>query len=225
MGQAVGSVLSLAVGVALSPIPIVAVVLMLATPRGRVNGPAFVLGWLFALAVVGTVVLLVAGGAGASNHGQPKTWVSILKLILGAATVLLAVHQWHGRPRGDAQPGLPDWMQQIDSFTPLKSVGLAALLAGPNPKNLMLTGAAAAAVAGAGISAGKQAIVLAIFVIIATVGVGIPLGIYYALGARSKKLLDDLRGWMIHNNQVIMSVLCLLIGAKLIGDAITGFTA
>ena len=39
MGQAIGQVLSFGVGVALSPVPIIAVVLMLATPKGRVNGP------------------------------------------------------------------------------------------------------------------------------------------------------------------------------------------
>ena len=42
MGQAIGEVLPLAVGVALSPLPIVAVVLMLVTVRAKVNGPAFI---------------------------------------------------------------------------------------------------------------------------------------------------------------------------------------
>ena len=46
MGEAIGQVLPTAIGVAISPLPIVAVVLMLVTPAGRVNGPAFVLGWI-----------------------------------------------------------------------------------------------------------------------------------------------------------------------------------
>jgi threonine/homoserine/homoserine lactone efflux protein len=225
MGQAIGNVLPLAIVVALSPIPIVAVVLVLATPRGRVNGPAFVIGWLVGLAIVGTIVLLVVGAVGASSAGQPKTWVSVLKLVLGLGLLLLAARQWRGRPRGDAEPPLPKWMREIDALTPVKSAELAVLLAGPNPKNLILTVSAAAEIAEAGISAGKQAIVLAIFIVIATLGPGIPLGIYYALGDRSQKVLDELRGWMVHNNQAIMSVLCLVIGAKLIGDAIGGFTS
>ena len=48
MGEAIGQSLPLAVGVALSPVRIIAVVLMLATARARANGPAFVLGWLLA---------------------------------------------------------------------------------------------------------------------------------------------------------------------------------
>ena len=68
MGEAIGQMLPAAVGVAISPLPIVAVVLMLVTPRGRVNGPAFVLGWMLGLAVVGAIVLGVASGVSASRH-------------------------------------------------------------------------------------------------------------------------------------------------------------
>jgi hypothetical protein len=51
--EANGQVLSSGLGVALSPLPIIAVVLMLATPRGRANGPAFVGGRSVALKLVG----------------------------------------------------------------------------------------------------------------------------------------------------------------------------
>jgi hypothetical protein len=225
MGQAIGSILPLAIGVALSPIPIIAVLLMLATPRGKVCGPAFVVGWLIGLAVVGAIVLLVAGGAGASRGGGPKTWVSVLKLALGLLLLLVGFRQWRGRPRGDTEPALPKWMEQIDTFTPVRAAGLAAALAGVNPKNLILTVGAAAAISQAGISSPDQAVVLAIFIAVATLGPGIPLGIYYALGDRSQKVLEELRGWMVQNNAAIMSVLILVIAAKLIGDAITGFAS
>jgi hypothetical protein len=43
MGEAIGQLLPFAVGVAVSPMPIVAVVLMLVTPRAWSNGPAFLL--------------------------------------------------------------------------------------------------------------------------------------------------------------------------------------
>ncbi len=43
------------------------------------------------------------------------------------------------------------------------------------------------------------------------------------MGQRAAGLLARLEGWMAHNNAVIMAVLLLVIGAKLIGDAISGF--
>jgi threonine/homoserine/homoserine lactone efflux protein len=94
MGQAIGQVLSFGVGVALSPLPIVAVVLMLATPKGRINGLAFLAGWVAGIVVVGTIVLLVSSGASASKHGAPATWVSIVKIVLGVLLLLLAVRLW-----------------------------------------------------------------------------------------------------------------------------------
>ncbi|GAA4868937.1 GAP family protein [Actinomycetospora straminea] len=106
MGAAIGAVLPLGIGVALSPVPIIAVVLMLATPRGRVNGPAFITGWVLGLAVVGAVVLALSAGAGAAEGDErPAAWVSIVKILLGAVMLVLAVRQWRDRPRACAPPG------------------------------------------------------------------------------------------------------------------------
>jgi hypothetical protein len=40
MGEAIGDSLPMTIGIALSPVPIIAVVLMLTNERARVNGPA-----------------------------------------------------------------------------------------------------------------------------------------------------------------------------------------
>jgi threonine/homoserine/homoserine lactone efflux protein len=225
MGQAIGQVLSFGVGVALSPVPIIAVVLMLATRKGRVNGPAFLGGWVFGLAAVGTILLIAASGAGASKQGAPADWVSIVKLVLGVLLLLLALRQWHGRPRGDAEPELPGWMKTIDTFTPPKSVGMGILLSSVNPKNLLLIVAAAAAIAQTGASTGDQAVALGVFVLLGTLGPGIPVGIYFLMGERAAEILKSLRDWMVRENATIMAVLCLIIGAKLIGDAISALAS
>jgi len=221
MGQAIGQVLSLGVGVALSPVPIIAVVLMLATPKGKVNGPAFLGGWVVGIAVLGTIVLLVASAASASEHGAPAKWVSIVKIILGVLLVLFAVRQWRGRPQGDASPELPKWMKTVDTFTPGRSVAMGVALSSVNPKNLLLVVAAATAIAQTGVSAGDQAIALIVFIVIATLGVGGPVAIYFLMGDRATKILGDLHDWMAEENATIMAVICLIIGAKLIGDAIS----
>ena len=222
MAEAIGQILTLGVGVALSPIPIIAVVLMLSTPRGRANGPAFVLGWVIGLAVVGAIVLAVAGGAGANEDAEPATWVDVVTLAVGVLLVLVAVRQWRGRPRRDAEAELPGWMRTIDTFTPTRSLAIAAGLSGVNPKNLLLTVGAATAIAQTDISTGEQAIALAVFILVGTLGPGIPVAIYFVLGDRARRLLDDLKTRMAANNAAIMAVLCLVIGVKLIGDGISG---
>jgi threonine/homoserine/homoserine lactone efflux protein len=225
MGQAIGDVLPLAIGVALSPVPIIAVILMLVTPRARANGPAFVVGWLIGLALVGALVLVVADPANANDDGQPATWVNWLELALGVGVLLVGLKQWRGRPHGDDEPATPKWMGAIDAFSPAKSLGAGALLSAANPKNLLLAVAAAASIAQLGLSGADQAVAYAVFAVIGTIGVATPVVIYFALGSRAGALLDGMKAWMSRNNAVIMAVLCLVIGAKLVGDAIAGFSA
>ena len=225
MGQAIGGSLALAIGVALSPVPIIAVVLMLTSRRARSNGPAFVIGWLIGLAVIGAIVLSVAGPAGASKSGSPATWVSWVKIVLGAGLLLVAARQFRSRPKDSDEAALPKWMASIDSMKPLPVLGLAALLGGVNPKNLLLAVSAGASIAQTGISGADQAIAYAVFALIGTIGVGAPVVLYFALGERSASMLATLKDWMGRHNAVIMAVLCLIIGVKLIGDAIGGLTS
>ena len=224
MGQAIGGSLPLAIGIALSPIPIIAVVLMLTSRRAKLNGPAFVLGWLIGLGIVGAVVLLLAGPDGASKSGSPAIWVSWLKAVLGIGLLLVAARQFRSRPRGGEEPSMPKWMTTIDKTSPIAALGLAAVLSGANPKNLLLAVGGATVITQTGIPAGRQVIAYLVFALIATLGVGVPVGIYFAMGDRSQKVLVGLKDWMSQYNAIIMAVLCLIIAAKLIGDGISGLT-
>ncbi|MFB9953726.1 GAP family protein [Cellulomonas denverensis] len=221
MGEAIGQSLPVAVGVLISPMPIVAVVLMLLTPRARSNAAAFLIGWVAGIAVLGTLVLLIADGLAGDDDGPPA-WAAWLKLVLGVLLLLLAVKNWRGLPRGDAEPPTPGWMRAVDGFTPVKALGLAVLLGAVNPKNLLLVVSGAAAIASATTDGTARVVALAVFVVIASIGVAAPLVIYLATGDRAAALLGDLRGWMVRHNAAIMTVLLAVIGAKMLGDGITG---
>jgi hypothetical protein len=225
MGQAIGQMLPSAVGVAVSPLPIVAVVLMLATPKGRLNGPAFLGGWWLGLAAVGAITLSVAGGASGGSAGEPPGWVSWLKLVLGLLLLLVGAGEWRRRPQAGDTAAMPKWMGALEAFTPVKAAGAGALLSALNPKNLLLSVAGAVVIAQAGISTGEEVAAYVVFVAIASIGVAAPIVIFFALGSRSRRLLDAMKDWLARNNAVIMAVLVLVIGVKLIGDAISGFSA
>src|SRR4029453_17553081 len=114
MGHALGNVLPLAVAVAIFPVPMIAVVLMLGSDRGRANGLAFVLAWCIGLAAVGAVVLVFAEGLDASDDGEPATWVNALLLGLGLLLLALAIKQWRGRPTAGEETPTPGWMRTVD---------------------------------------------------------------------------------------------------------------
>jgi hypothetical protein len=98
------------------------------------------------------------------------------------------------------------------------------VLSSINPKNFFLIIAATAAIAQAGLPAGGQAVTLAVFTAIASLGAAAPIVIHFALGDRGRPLLARLQTWMTRNNAVILAVILLAIGAKVIGDAIGGLT-
>lgn len=223
MGKAIGNTIPMAIGVAISPVPIIAVVLMLGTPRARANGPAFAVGWLAGLTIVGTIVLVAANGNATSSSGGPATWVSVLKLVFGVLFLLTAARVWHGRPKAGEDAAMPKWMQAIDGFGAGKSLGAGALLSGLNPKNLALTAAAAATIAETDIAGGQQAVALAVFILIGSLTILVPVVIYFVMGAKANEILDELKGFMAAHNAAIMTVLLIVLGAKLIGDAIAGF--
>lgn len=223
MGSAIGDILPEAVAVAISPLPIIGMILLLTSQRARRNGLVFLLGWLVGLFGVGLIVLFVADASGATSEdgGDPATWVGWLLLALGVLLVLLAVRRWRGRPRDGEEAQLPGWMETIDEFTAIRSLLVGFVLAALNPKNTTLTIAAAASIAAAGLSTADSIIVLAVFVVIGTLGLAIPLVIYFAMGSRAPEVLGELQQWMAAHNAAIMAILLVLIGAKLIGSGIS----
>jgi hypothetical protein len=115
-------------------------------------------------------------------------------------------------------------MKTIDTFTPARSAAIAVVLVAVKPKNLLLVLGAGAAIAQTGASTGSQAVALAVFVLIATLGVGSPVAIYHLMGERATKILAGLHDWMVRENATIMAVICLIIGSKLIRDAISALS-
>ena len=173
------------------------------------------------LAVVGTVVLLASGGADVSS-GESSGGVSWVRVGLGVLMLVFAVRQWRGRPRGDAEPEMPAWMEKTDAFTPVQAAGLGVLLSAVNPKNLLLTAGAALAIAQAGLSTGDQVAALAVFIVVATIGPATPVVLHAVARERAEPWLADLKAWLMRSNAAVMTVILLLIGVKLIGDGIAG---
>jgi threonine/homoserine/homoserine lactone efflux protein len=212
----VAEVLPFAIGVAISPIPIIAVILMLFSSRAKVNGPVFLLGWAVGLAVVSTVAYL-AGGAVSDSSSDTISWSQIL---FGAIFVLLAARTWRNRPAPGAEPERPTWMAGIDSFSPVKALALAVLLAGVNPKNLLLAAGAGAAVAGLALPTTEAVVSLAVFVVLASLTIAVPV-IYYLVGGEAARTrLDAVKVWLGLHNDAVMTVLFLVLGVNLISKGI-----
>ena len=218
LSDAVGDFLPSAIAVALSPIPIVAVVVVLGAPRARTAGPAFALGWIAGLLAVSVVVVLLVGGGSDPDSDDPG--LNWLKIGIGIAFLLMAAKQWTKRPKPGQEPETPSWMATIDSATPGRAALLGAALSGANPKNLALTLAAAASIAEAGLDDADTAIAVAVFTALGSMTVAGSVLFYLVAGDRAARPLAAVKQFMTANNAVIMMVVLLLLGAKLLGDGL-----
>jgi hypothetical protein len=221
LSQAIGEVFAFGLGVALSPTAVVAVVLMLVAPGGRVRALVFVASWALSLGAVATLTLLLSDGADARRGGEPADWVLVVQVGLALLLLLVAVWQWRRRGEHGVEAEMPGWMQKVDGLTTPRAAGMAVFLAVAKPKNLLLTFGAAVAIAELGVSAKAQAGGLAAFVFLATLAPGVPLAISLA-GERGASILSGMRTWMVRENVTIVAVLCLIFAAKLLGDALSG---
>jgi threonine/homoserine/homoserine lactone efflux protein len=223
MGSAFGAVLPLAVGIAISPMPIIAAILMLLSRRARSTSLAFLLGWVFGIVIVVVIFTLLSAILPATNSSAQRPIVGVVQLVLGILLLLLAVRQWRARPKRGATAKLPQWMGAIDSMTPTRGFVLAFILSGPNPKNLLLAVSAGVAIGAAGLSAWRSAIVIIVFVIVACCSVAAPVVAYLVAADRMRGPLDGLRDWLVNNNATIMAVLLLVIGVVVIAKGIQQF--
>lgn len=220
MGNVIGDILPLAIGVAISPVPIIAVILMLFSARARTNGPAFLAGWIVGLAVVGTIVLVLSDSGDLSGDSGPSTGTGVVQLILGLLLLLISLRQWRSRPEPGEEPEMPKWLASVDSLTPVKAASFGVLLSGVNPKNLLLSIGAAVAIGRAGLGTGQQIGALVIFVVLGSVTVALPV-VYSLLGGEGAVArLETAKGWLAANNATVMFVLLLVFGVVLIGKAI-----
>ena len=223
MGAVIGEILPLALGVAISPIPVIAAILMLLSPKARVTSVGFLLGWVLGIVVAVTVFTLLSSILPGQDADDSKPIHGVIQLVLGAGLLLLALRQWRGRPKAGEEPTMPKWMQAIDKVTFPGAFGLGFLLSAVNPKNLLLAAAAGVDIGSAGLDTGAIVRVIAVFTLIAASTVLVPVVGYVIAAEKLRGPLDALRAWLGKENAVIMAVLLLVIGVSLIGKGIGSF--
>lgn len=220
MGTAISDILPLALGVALSPFPIIAVILMLFGKQARSTSLGFLIGWILGVAVVAAIIVFAADPAQQATGGDESPLSTSVQLVLGLLLLIAAFRNWKKRPKPGEDVMMPKWMSSMDSMTAGKALVMGALLSGVNPKNLALIISAGVAIAAAGLSTTETVVVLIIFTIIACTTVAAPVIIYLVMGEKATPTLMGWKTWLIQNNATVMMVILLLFGVKLLGDGL-----
>ena len=111
-------------------------------------------------------------------------------------------------------------MAGIDAFSPVKAFTLALLLAGVNPKNLLLSAGAGAALAQLGPTTTDAVVALIVFVVLGSITIAGPVVYYLVGGEPARTALDSMKEWLAVHNAAVMTVLFLVFGVKLIAEGL-----
>ncbi len=224
MNHAIGESITFAVGVALSPLPIVAVILMLLSKRSGPNATAFVFGWIAGIGLALVAVLAVCAAIGLSTGGSNTTnGTSTLRLVLGIVLVVVGLRRIRrGRDEGQSSAP-PKWLERIEEISPGRALGLGFVLAAINPKNLILIIGGGTAIAQTAASLGQKSIAAIIFVVLGSASVVAPVVLYHVSRRRAEPILAKWRDALEHHASATVGAVILVLGVLLIGKGVGAF--
>ena len=218
MRDVVLHMLPFAVGIAISPVPIITVILMLFTPRPKSNGAGFLLGWFLGIGLPALVVFKLDRMINQGNDASPPSRIaSTLRIAFGFLLILVATWNWVKRNKPDDENKKPLLMKVVDSITPWKAILLGFLFADvTNPKNLALTVAGCLAIAGGHLTALGNIFSLTLFTGMASLGVAIPVLLFMSGGEKAKQTVEQWRQWLMKHKKGVMAVLFFVFGVALL---------
>ena len=241
MAGIIGHILPIAVGVALSSVPIVVMVLILLSPRGRWSSLTYLIGAAIGLAGLTTLFSAVASLLPPPPPSNQSPLFAAIEIVIGLALLVLAAVRWtRGRARiraaraarsgvaadldPDAAPasatGMVAWLTKVTSLGPIPSFGVGFILM-LRPKNLLLTLAAGVAIGAGNVTVGLDAVAITIFTLLGISTLAAPIIFSLVDPARMKTPLERTRVWIEGNSATVTTIVLLVLGVVIIGSGIT----
>ena len=205
--------LPLAAVIAISPVPILAVIMMLLTDRERANPLAFLAGWVCILTVL-VVGALLSGVDSVST--TPSKTVAIVFVVVGLALLVLASHEWRLRPRRGEPHRVEPWTRFLHKVTPPRAFALGVGLVIIAFKDLLSAVQAGAVINDAALALSQQIVAVIFFVLVSSVLIIIPIAVAAAFGERALPTLHRWREWLERHGRLVLAALFSLIALLLL---------
>lgn len=217
MGGLVAEMLPRAAVVAISPIPVLAVVLMLLTDRGRSNSLAYLGGWAAGMASV-AVIAAAAGVGEVASH--PSRAVAVGMLAIAAAFAVGAVVEFRRRARQGEEHVSPWWARLLHRMGPGQAFGLGVILVVANAKDALAALDAGGHLGASPESLGAKAVALAVFVLVGCLPVLVPIGIRFAMGDAAEPMLHRWRAWLERHGPLTVAIVLAVVAVALVVQAV-----
>ncbi|WEO76322.1 GAP family protein [Cryobacterium sp. SO2] len=211
-----GQLLPLALTIALSPLPLAALLLMLLAPDGFRAAAGFSIGWFIGVLLSATLLAVLSSLLPHDRSSGTRVLQVVVPLLLGLVLIVLGIVQWHDRPRRGQVVPLPRWLSALDRLTPARATILGVGYAAFRPKNLVMAAAAGVVILGAHTDPTGIIFSVALFTALASITMLGPVLAYAFGGAAVRLRLVRLRQWLVSNMPLITVVTVLLLGIFLV---------
>jgi hypothetical protein len=222
MASEFGDVFIAAIAAAISPVPIIAAILILFSVHARRNGILYLLGWVIGMLICIWAVLLLPEDLDFHRDTLLVTAGAGFRIFVGLLFAAAALAVWLRRPKsGEAHP-LPTWTNRIEGISGIQALLLAVGLAVINPKNLALAFSVIISIAESPAARREARLALALFVFIGSVSIAVPVFYRLVAGKQADQQLRTWKEWLTYNNATVVCVVLLMMGVMLIGKGIGG---
>ena len=205
-----------ALGVALSPIPIAAILIILSRCGASTEAACFACAWTVGVAAAAAVFSVLV--IDLHVRDSRPAWIAATYLVLAAGFFVTATTLWLPR-RG--RPASQRWLETVGQFTPGRAATLALVLSDANPKVLALSLGAALSLARAHANSLATASSVVLFGAIGATGVLMPIVACLVLPAQNAPRRTSVRTWLAKHERVVLTLLALAISALFLYDGIT----
>ncbi|MCS5734151.1 GAP family protein [Herbiconiux daphne] len=224
MAAIIGHILPLALGVALSSVPIVVMVLILLSPRGRWSSLTYLIGAVIGLLGLTTLFSAIATLLPPAPPEAKSPLIGTIEMLIGVGLLVLAAIRWRRGRRHEHNPaaGTPKWMSKVSSLGPIPSLGLGFILM-LRPKNLLFTLAAGVAIGATGATFAEAVVGIAVFVVLGISTIAAPIIFAVADPARMRRPLEGTREWIERNSSTVTTVVLLVLGTVVVGSGLAHY--
>lgn len=225
MTTVLGEMLPLILGAVLAPAWIIIVLLILATPGGLLKASAFVLGMTATRVVQGLLFSVFLGSSSAvtDDGGGKSPVLSTLLMTVGILLLIAAFKKWRKEEDPDDPP--PKWMQSINQLTPLKALGMGALLVAIGPKLWVFTLSVLSIISAAQLERGLAIGAYAAYIVLAQIALIVAVLIVAVAPTGSRTMLQRAIAWLTTYNRPISVVMALIFGVYFTWDGLSGLLA
>ncbi len=214
---------------ATSPLALASVLVVLTSERARLNGSAFAVGFVAGQATVCLLALTIGTWSFPSHAKHHAALEAFLTMTFGGA-LLVAAAYFRRHRREAVEPPTPNPRAEavrarLSTLRPTTALGTGAALGVAGPKRLAITLVATATITTAGVRGAQEFVLAALYVLVATALVWVPVLLYIVLGHRAATWLTQRQAWIGAHKEPLTFYPSAVLGLLLIADGIVQLTA